>query len=392
MPNLLQRIHVSISLTFLIEVAVLSVPLNAVAVNQVDDWNAYDLRLEEAVATRPDAFYPPFERTFTHTMGLWTFDPAGFPGLTNTPPLKLVGDVPLWSLQTVETNGWFVTSSGGTIIHSKSVAPYDALHWTREKYGNPPPWFAGDPTRLAEWYFLRRRERIEMSVSLVPQARWAEYVAALVAAAAGLPAPGVPGPVLPADTNRVAFARIGMSAAGSLGFDLYTPGDLPVDIFSKTNLLDGLRWHYAGTVQASAPFTPSALAPPHTTLVLHAARGDIDSDGDGIPDGMEILHFGTNPHLWDSSGDGLSDWIKIYRYGLDPLQRDSDGDGYPDAEELLAGSDPTTPNPGAHGSVRYYHDEDDRLTGSYVGADGEATTTRLTPAGNPLKLQERGQP
>jgi hypothetical protein len=60
-------------------------------------------------------------------------------------------------------------------------------------------------------------------------------------------------------------------------------------------------------VQAVAPFTPSAVAAPHATLFLHAARGDLDSDGDGIPDGMERLHFGTNPLLWDSSGDGLSE-------------------------------------------------------------------------------------
>ena len=110
---------------------------------------------------------------------------------------------------------------------------------------------------------------------------------------------------------RDAFARVSVITADTFNFDLYTPGDLPVDIFSKTNLAGGPLWSYAGTVQAAAPFTPAAVLAPHPALFLHAARGDIDSDGDGIPDGMELLHFGTDPALWDTCGDGLSDWEEI---------------------------------------------------------------------------------
>lgn len=393
MKRQLGRLRRGVFAALLLGLGAFFAPLPASAVTHVADWDAFDSLMEETVATRPDVIYPPFESTFTHTMGLRTFDPGGFPNLTNTPPAKSVGDVPVWMLHTVETNGWFLTASGGMAVHSNAVIAYDAEAWARAKYGNPPPWIAADPSLLEEWCFLRRRERVEMSLFLVPESQWDDYIAALVAAMAGTPPPGIPAPVPPADPSRVAFARVAPSPSGTFGFDLYTPGNLPVDLFSKTNLLTSPLWSYAGTVQAVAPFTPSAVTAPHATLFLHAARGDLDSDGDGIPDGMERLHFGTNPLLWDSSGDGLSDWMKIYRYGLEPLLRDTDGDGYGDDEELLAGTDPTQTSPGAtSGAIRFYRDADDRVTAVYAGTDGGAATATVTPAGNPSSLQERSAP
>lgn len=149
------------------------------------------------------------------------------------------------------------------------------------------------------------------------------------------------------------------------------------------------NWNYRGTVNAICPFTESSLYSPFSTYFLIAARGDIDTDGDGIPDGMEKLQFHTNPNLWDSSGDGLSDWMKIYRYGLDPLLRDTDGDGFEDDEEIRAGMNPSIQNNGAGTTIRYYYDDDDRLTGSYSGAKQGAATATLTPVGNPAVLHER---
>jgi hypothetical protein len=370
-----------------------SAPLPAAAVEHLDNWDAFDVLIETSIATRPDIIYPPGDVAFTHTLCMRTFDASGFPGLTNTPPARHAGDVPVWTLHTVETNGWFLTASGGMVIHSNAVTAYDGEAWVRSRYGSPPRWITGDPVRLAEWYLDRRRERIGMSLAVVPEAQWNAYRAAMAAAAAGHPPPGAPAPVPPADTNRVAFALVAPSDPGRFGFTLYTPGDLPVDIFTRTNLAAGPLWNYAGTVQAAAPFTPAAVAAPHAALFLLSARGDIDTDGDGIPDGMELLHFGTDPLLWDTSGGGISDWVKIYRYGLDPLLRDSDGDGYPDDEELLAGTDPAQATPGAaSGAIRYYRDADDRVTAAHTGMDGGAATAAPTPAGNPAVLQERSAP
>jgi hypothetical protein len=348
----------------------------------LESWADFDALIEKTVAGRPDLFYPPCDRTFTHETGFRTFTPADFSALTNRPPDHAAGGVPVWKVRTVETNGWFVTDSGGVLVHSNAVPAYDAEAWARSKYGSPPRWIAADPDALAEWYFLRRRDRVAMSVSLAPAERWEEYVAARLAAAAGTPPPGEPAPVPPADTNLVAFARLAAPQASALPFDVYVPADLPVDLFTKTNLAAEPLWTYAGRVSASAPFTPASLPAPGPRLFLNLARGDADSDGDGIPDGVELLAFGSNPHLADTSGGGLSDWLKVYRLALDPRTRDSDGDGYPDDEEILSGMNPSSADPGAASSVRYAYDDDGRLTAAFTGAGQGASVSALTPAGN----------
>ncbi|MBR5936706.1 MAG: cellulose binding domain-containing protein [Clostridiales bacterium] len=58
---------------------------------------------------------------------------------------------------------------------------------------------------------------------------------------------------------------------------------------------------------------------------------DIDSDGDGIPDSVEI-QIGSDPYSKDSDNDGVDDSIEI-AMGLDPMLPDSDGNGIPDSQE-----------------------------------------------------------
>lgn len=365
-----------------------------IAATQVNDWSD----LEDLITLRYDQFshlapaYPPGTSNYGLSYTPVFFNTATFHTLTNAAAPRTILGVPAWSVKVCETQSttrvWAVMVDNAILYHVP-VPHYDPQIWTRNTYGAPPDWLIGEDLIL--WYRERARDRMELLLTLIPVEFQSEYEANLAAAANNL-LPHSAGPATPTDTNRIAFAGVKNSSPEVFSFDLYSPGNLPIDIFFRVGLRNGPLWNYAGTVQAIAPFTPSAVIAPTGSLFLHAARGNIDSDGDGIPDGMETLHFGTNPHLWDSSGDGLSDWIKIYRYGLDPLQRDSDGDGYSDDEELLAGTDPTTANPGAHDSIRYYYDEDDRLTGGYLGADAGATTATLTPAGNPVKLQERGQP
>jgi YD repeat-containing protein len=68
----------------------------------------------------------------------------------------------------------------------------------------------------------------------------------------------------------------------------------------------------------------------------------VDSDGDGLPDWVEVL-IGTDPFNPDTDGDGLSDGDELLIYHTNPLNPDSDGDGYSDGDELNAGSDPLNP-------------------------------------------------
>ena len=51
--------------------------------------------------------------------------------------------------------------------------------------------------------------------------------------------------------------------------------------------------------------------------------GDPDTDGDGIPDAMEIAEFGTNKDLADTDGDGYDDLFEVlYGQYLQPIDAD----------------------------------------------------------------------
>lgn len=68
-----------------------------------------------------------------------------------------------------------------------------------------------------------------------------------------------------------------------------------------------------------------------------------DTDGDGLSQYVEA-YLQTRPTLVDSDADGVPDGMEV-RYGLDPRQRlvsgiDTDGDGTSDTEEFRGGSSP----------------------------------------------------
>ncbi|HMP89555.1 MAG TPA: S8 family serine peptidase [Kiritimatiellia bacterium] len=108
------------------------------------------------------------------------------------------------------------------------------------------------------------------------------------------------------------------------------------------------------------------------TVMLYAAPEvagqscyDVDTDGDGMPDWWEFIHFGsitggvagadpdgdgltnlqefqngTDPFNADSDGDGLSDGDEVNIHGTSPVLADTDGDGLSDSFELAIGTNP----------------------------------------------------
>ncbi len=115
-----------------------------------------------------------------------------------------------------------------------------------------------------------------------------------------------------------------------------------------------------------------------------------DTDGDGMPDGWEMLNglnpinpsdasgdldgdgltnlqeyqFGSDPRNTDSDGDGLSDGAEVNIYGTNPATADSDGDGLDDGYEVLIGSNPRRAD----------------SNGNFL-ADGDAIQLGLSPTG-----------
>ena len=112
-------------------------------------------------------------------------------------------------------------------------------------------------------------------------------------------------------------------------------------------------------------------------LVRVIADGLVDSDGDGLPDVVEIA-LGTDPHNPDTSGDSIPDGWKVW-YGLDPLNpddayEDANGDGLTNLEKYEYGLDP------------YSFDSDNDLFWDYI------EIARGTDAASPSSYPKSGVP
>nr|WP_236673441.1 Ig-like domain-containing protein [Comamonas sp. JC664] len=103
----------------------------------------------------------------------------------------------------------------------------------------------------------------------------------------------------------------------------------------------------AAYVPCTDPVTFTGLAEGSHTLSVRAvdAAGNVDptpatyswtvatdSDGDGLTDAEEIA-LGTDPNNPDTDGDGLPDGIEVLVAGTDPLDDDTDDDGILDGNE-----------------------------------------------------------
>jgi len=69
------------------------------------------------------------------------------------------------------------------------------------------------------------------------------------------------------------------------------------------------------------------------------ADSHYDNDTDGLNSTMEFL-YGSDPYNLDTDGDGLSDGDEVLIHGTDPTLVDTDGDYIPDDYEILYGLDP----------------------------------------------------
>ncbi|WP_233612040.1 Ig-like domain-containing protein [Corallococcus sp. AB045] len=84
-----------------------------------------------------------------------------------------------------------------------------------------------------------------------------------------------------------------------------------------------------------------------TTFTVNQA-GTVDTDNDGLTDAEEVL-AGTDPNNPDTDGDGIPDGIEVKVGGTDPLDDDSDDDGILDGNEDkdhdgVVDADETDPN------------------------------------------------
>lgn len=172
--------------------------------------------------------------------------------------------------------------------------------------------------------------------------------------------------------------------------------DLPegkIDIYA-THDVDTNVWELVGNYDIAPNETnivdavPLCMLPFQMFDRLFLVLGTrVDLDGDGLIDAREKLMYGTSQFLADTDGDGLLDGEELaFSPQIDPLVADTDGDGYTDGEEILADTSPLSYNGGAGMTIRYFYDDDDRLTGAFAGSAQSSSCATLSSAGNPVRL------
>ncbi len=108
---------------------------------------------------------------------------------------------------------------------------------------------------------------------------------------------------------------------GTDPLDPDTDGDGLLDGDNITVESDDPRYHE--WEEAGIYFTGDGSARTFFGEIAHGTDPlDPDTDGDGIPDGMEVAVYGTDPLKRDTDGDGADDWYEIYAAFTDPLDPD----------------------------------------------------------------------
>lgn len=315
------------------------------------NWEAWDGRVREwydalGHAEEP-CLYPPTPPQMVLGIGQPLQElPSVFTAITNTVPAVLAEGVPTWGVnvreQVDEATGTrqFLTVMGHHVVHASPVSStFDPEAWSLRVYNNGealPEWIANDAEARATWFQLRGRERFGMACTFVAPGRLEELEAALQmrallereAAAAEQREP-----------RAFSFTKIDIPNPKVVAFGFYNPLGEELGLLTQEKL--GETWDYRGRVPMSRgqeyvsfPFHRLPENDPHFFKMINLS---VDSDGDGLPDGLELSVFKTDPQKRDTTDCGMDDWSKIYLYGLDPTIDDNDHDGILDGDDELPG-------------------------------------------------------
>lgn len=153
--------------------------------------------------------------------------------------------------------------------------------------------------------------------------------------------------------------------AGEYGYSISVtvkgyPSTALIEIYDN----DNAAWQPTGSNSVNMIFVKSTTlkvrsvdgglySPEKTATYTIDQPTSIDTDGDGIPDIIEVIltkKYPNNPFnpfiadlLKDTDGDGFNDLDEILR-DSDPEDADSDGDGFSNADETAGGTNPVDPN------------------------------------------------
>jgi hypothetical protein len=158
-------------------------------------------------------------------------------------------------------------------------------------------------------------------------------------------------------TYTVSKASLGVTTGDVIYFDAYSSGS-----GSGDGALDALANPATSITDWGQTYTSSSTNSTVRSYTL--GFDDADSDEDGLPDSWEMQYFGdldedgngdgdtdslsnanelvagTDPTNGDSDSDGLSDGIEVNTQGTNPTNPNTDGDGANDGAEVAAGTNP----------------------------------------------------
>lgn len=137
--------------------------------------------------------------------------------------------------------------------------------------------------------------------------------------------------------EHAAVSCEGTSGSGKIMAPCFRPGDgfsslAPEDV-------EAIQRVYGDPTGAIPPLKGGEIKPLVGQL---ANKSNPDTDGDGIPDTLEVFVFDTDHRKVDTDGDAQSDFEEIFFAGTPPTDagQDFDGDGLSDALEATIGTSP----------------------------------------------------
>jgi len=122
-----------------------------------------------------------------------------------------------------------------------------------------------------------------------------------------------------------------------VGGPLTSPGEVPSVLTTNTSLSCQSISHRPGTEGVKAE-TALVWRPDVNLEVNISVLAVVDTDGDGLSDGEELLGsmgYRTEPTLAATDGDGLPDGIEVNSKGSKPTVVDSDCDRIPDPQDFF---------------------------------------------------------
>ncbi|MBO0611594.1 OmpA family protein [Thiothrix fructosivorans] len=155
----------------------------------------------------------------------------------------------------------------------------------------------------------------------------------------------------------------------------------------------GSWWWYTCKVKGfCGADTAAQMASGAAATAGKSAQGDIDSDGDGIPDAKEAS-MGLDANKADSDGDGISDFIELAR---DPQDTDGDGkidaiDDDDDGDGVLTSAE--NPDPNGDGNTDDAADANGNKLADYLdaGATGAGNADKQTTDANKTVADDKAK-